>query len=298
MSEKVNYLRPLVSVIIPAYNRSDYIDQTVQSVLEQSYPNVELIVVDDGSTDGTYEKILGYGDRLTLLSHNNHENRGQSAAINLGLGKAKGQYIAILDSDDYWAVNKLEIQVAFLEKYVDIGLVYTNGYGVDENGKVIYEIYDSSHSEKNDPNLILLDCYILLPLSSLVKKEVFDRAGRFNVSYRAAQDHDMLIRIAEITEFSYLPECLFYYRRHGASISSNNQKLRWKNGYRILEQAQARYPYRSATIRKRKAVLSYRLGICSFSDRQLFSGLRHMLVAFLFDPIRAMKVLIGMEKRD
>ncbi len=96
-----------VSVIIPAYNRGDYIDQTIKSVLEQTYSNRELIVVDDGSTDGTYEKIIDYGEKLTLLTHAKRENRGQSAAINLGMENTTGKYIAILDSDDYSAVNKL-----------------------------------------------------------------------------------------------------------------------------------------------------------------------------------------------
>ncbi len=85
---------PLVTVVIPAYNRADYIEQTIDSVLDQTYPRVQLIVIDDGSTDGTYEKIEAYGNRLELLTHPGHRNKGQSASINLGLRQARGKYIA------------------------------------------------------------------------------------------------------------------------------------------------------------------------------------------------------------
>jgi len=287
-----------VSVIIPAYNRVDYIDQTIMSVLEQTYSNVELIVVDDGSTDGTYEKIKSYGDRLTLLTHKSHENRGQSAAINLGIAKAGGKYIAILDSDDYWELNKLEIQVGYLEKHPEVGLVYTNGYAVDASGENLYPIYTGSHVEYNEPDRVLLDCYILLPQNSLVRKSIYDQVEGFNESYRAAQDHDMLIRISEKTMFTYLPDALFYYRVHDDSISKKGQRVRWKNGFEILESAKKRYPYRSSTIRKRKALLNYRMGICCIAEKRLMMSVWHMLTAFFLDPIRAIKIVFGLEQRN
>jgi glycosyltransferase involved in cell wall biosynthesis len=291
-------MNSLVSVIIPAFNRVDYIDQTVRSVLEQTYPSIELIVVDDGSSDGTFEKLQNYGGGLKLLTHQNNSNMGQSASINLGLRESRGKYIAILDSDDYWAYDKIEKQVAFLERHTDVGLVYTNGYGVDSDGNMIYSFYDERHIEQNDPNAVLLDCYILLPQSSLVRKSVFDKAGYFEDQYRAAQDHDMLIRIAEITELAYLPQYLFYYRRHANSISNKNQKLRWMNGFKILNNAQKRYSYKKSTIRKRKAVLNYRLGTCFLKERDYIASALYMLKAFIFDPVRALRVVFGIERRN
>lgn len=287
---------PLVTVVIPAYNRADFIEQTIDSVLDQTYPQVQLIVVDDGSTDGTYEKIQAYGNRLQLRTHPGRGNKGQSASINLGLAQARGKYIAILDSDDYWAPGKLDIQVDFLEKHPGIGLVYTNGYAVNAQGKIIYEIYDHGHEEYNDPDAVLLDCYILLPQNSLVRKSVYDKAGFFEESYRSAQDHDMLIRIAEITTFAYLQDYLFFYRRHPGSISSTKQALRWETGFRILEQAGKRYPYKRATLRKRKAVLNYRIGMVRLKERRFLSGVLCLGHAFLLDPQRAFRVLLGMDK--
>ncbi len=290
-------MQTLVTVIIPAYNRTDYIAQTVSSVLDQTYQNVELIVVDDGSTDGTYEKILSYGERLTLLTHDGHANKGQSAAINLGLENATGKYIAILDSDDYWGLNKLEIQVNYLEEHPNVGLLYTNGYAVNASGEILYSIYSESHVEQNEPDNILLDCYILLPQNSLVRKNIYDQLAGFNESYRAAQDHDMLIQIAEKTILNYLPDNLFYYRVHDDSISKKGQRVRWTNGFKILECAKNRYPYRPSTIRKRKALLNYRLGMCCIVENQRIKALVHMLLAFSLDPLRSIKVVIGLEKR-
>lgn len=288
----------LVSVIIPAYNRSAYIDQTVQSVLEQTYPQVELIVVDDGSTDGTYQQLEAYGSRIRLLSHPHRQNKGQSAALNLGLQAAVGEYIAILDSDDYWAPDKLERQVACLQAHPDIGLVYCNGYHVDAGGAILYPFHPEGHVEPNDPDRLLLDCYMLLPQSSLVRTEVFRRAGLFDESLRASQDHDMLIRIAELTKFAYQPEYGFYYRRHGASISQNGLEQRWRNGFVILEKARQRYPYAPKTIRGRRAVLNFRLGQVYWRQQKWFRSMPRLLAAAVLDPARALGVVLGRESMD
>lgn len=288
----------LVSVIIPAYNRVAYIDQTVNSVLNQTHPAVELIVVDDGSTDGTFEKLRAFGAAIRLLTHDGHVNKGQSAALNLGLTEASGRYIAILDSDDYWAPDKLERQVAYLEAHPEIGLVYCNGYHVDDRGRELFPFHPEGHSEPNDPNSVLLDCYMLLPQSSLVRTEAFRRAGLFDEALRAAQDHDMLIRIAEVTSFAYQPFFGFFYRRHANSISVTGLERRWKNGFIILDKARRRYPYRPATIRKRLAVLNFRLGQVYWRESRLGAAFIHLLKAGILDPLRALAVVLGREAVD
>jgi len=287
----------LVTVIIPAYNRVDYVDQAICSVLDQTYSAIQLIVIDDGSSDGTIEKVQTYINHLELLSHPGHSNRGQSASINLGLERAQGKYIAILDSDDYWESEKIEKQVAYLECHPDIGLVYSNGYAVDSNGNILYSCHGDDHQETNDPGRVLLDCYFLLPQNALVRKSVYDKVGKFDESYRAAQDHDMLIRISEVTRFAYIPDYLWYYRRHSDSISSRSEMLRWKNGFRILDAARLRYPYDRSVIRKRRAVLNYRLGCCYYKDRKLVSSLTHMITAAVLDPLRAFRVVLGVERK-
>jgi len=291
---------PLVSVLIPAFNRHDYIVETVESVLAQSYPRIELIVVDDGSTDGTYETLLQYAkdQRLRLLTHPGRENRGQSASLNLGLQNAHGVYVAILDSDDLFLPSKIETQVAYLNHNPEVGLVYGMGEAVDGRGNWLYDIHSPDHIEPNDPNAVLLDCYFLLPQNALVRRSVYAQVGFFEESFRAAQDHDMLIRISEQTRFAFLPTKVFQYRRHQDSISSKGQRRRWENGFEILHRAKARYPYKSSTIRKRRALLHYRMAKVCWRER------RHVLAAFnlitsgALDPVRSLRVITGRENPD
>jgi glycosyltransferase involved in cell wall biosynthesis len=287
-----------VSVIIPAFNRARYIRQTVESVLGQTYPNIETIVVDDGSSDGTRGILEEYQDKITLLQHPQGQNRGQSASINLGLSRAEGDYIAILDSDDYWEPEKTEIQTAYLEQHPDVGLVYANGTAVNSNGEFLYNIYPARHDEESRPEKILLDCYIHLPSNSMLRKSVLDRAGRFDESFRAAQDHDMLIRIAEITRLGYINKSLYHYRRHQESISKSNQGAirRWRNGFIILDRAKNRHPYPRTVIYKRKAALHFRLFQCAMENKSILTALPHLLLAGLYDPLRACSVLLGRER--
>lgn len=279
----------LVSVIIPAFNRIDFIHETVGSVLEQDYSEIELIVVDDGSTDGTYEALQRYAieGKITLLSHENRANRGQSASINVGLKQAKGDFVAILDSDDLFAVGKLTRQVEFLNAHPDVGLVYGSGFAIDAAGNRLYQIHGESHTEPNDPNLVLLDCYFLLPQNSLVRRSVYEKVGFFAEDLRAAQDHDMLIRMAEVTKFAYIPDLVFYYRRHGDSISAKGQERRWRNGFEILRRARQRYPYKRCTIRKRLAVLNFRMGQEFWRRGTKLKAVPYLLKSACLDPVRA-----------
>jgi len=287
-----------VSVIIPAYNRARYIRQTVESVLNQSYANIETIVVDDGSTDGTREILESYTGKIRLLEHTGRQNRGQSASINLGLEHASGEYVAILDSDDFWEANKIELQIRYLEQNPDVGLVYCNGTAVNSNGEYLYDIYQTGHREENKPEKILLDCYISLPSNSIVRMPLIKKAGCFDESLRTAQDHDMLLRIAEICRLGYINNNLWHYRRHSESISKSNKGVtnRWQNGFIILEKAKNRYPYSLSVIRRRKAVLHFRLYQCAMENKSSLKALTHLLLAGLYDPARACAVLMGRER--
>ena len=286
---------PLVTVIIPCYNRDQYIKQAVDSVLSQDYSNVRLIVVDDGSTDDSRKILEEYGDKLCLLTHPGGANKGQSASINLGLEQSTGEYIAILDSDDWWAEYKLRLQVTFLESHTDVGLVYGNGYQTTASGEPKWRIYQADHAEDSDPARVLADCYFLVPNNSLVRRSVFDEVGGFDESLRAAQDHDIAIRIAEVTKIAYIPEVVFYYRRHADSISNKGTRTRWTNGFYILKKAQRRFPYKRTDVFKRKAVLHFRMGQVLKEEGSSLAAYTRFLLAFFYDPRRALAVLSGRE---
>lgn len=289
---------PKVSIVVPAYNRRDYIERTVESVLRQSYTHYELIVVDDGSTDGTFEVLSSYAaeGKLELLHHPGRANRGQSASLNLGLSVATGEYVGLLDSDDMYGPDKLEIMVAFLEAHPEVGLVYSNGYAVDDQDRILYEIYDGEHQEWNQPDAVLLDCYILLPQNAIVRRAVLETAGPFEESFRSAQDHDMIVRLAEITRFEYIPTHTFYYRRHADSISSKRQDLRWRTGFEVLRRARKRYPYRKSTIRRRLAVLHFRMAQVAGREGKWIKAAGRIALAGALDPFRGIRVLLGRER--
>jgi glycosyltransferase involved in cell wall biosynthesis len=289
MSERV----PRVSVVVPVFNRGQYIREAIDSVLAQTARDLEIIAVDDGSTDGSRAVLDSFGEAIRVIEHPNRANRGQSASINLGLRAARGEFIAILDSDDVWLPEKLAIQLGYLDAHPETGLVYGNGWAIDETGRRRYPIYGPEHREDSDANRVLLDCYFFLPTNSLVRAEIMRKAGFFDESLRAAQDHDMAIRIAEITRLAYVNESIFYYRRHSDSISVKSADRRWRNGFLILNKAAARHPYPASVIRKRRAVLHFRLGQCEAKSRRFARALSHFMLAALLDPHRALAVLTG-----
>ncbi|MCK8516786.1 glycosyltransferase family 2 protein [Methylonatrum kenyense] len=289
----------LVSIIIPAYNRGKYIRQCVQSALWQTYHPVEVIVVDDGSTDETRAILdeMATDPRLIVLEHPGRQNRGQSASLNLGIQHAKGDYINILDSDDYLEPEKLAVEVPFLASHPEIGLVYSNGWRTNADGVPFESFYPEDHREPNDPNAVLLDCYLLLPGNALVRRTAYDAVGPFEEAFRAAQDHDMLIRLAERIRFAYIAKHLFYYRMHADSISGKGKAVRWNTGFMILKRATRRFPYNKSTTRKRLAVLNYRLATVEFNNRLILKSAPKFFLAAILDPIRALKVLARLEKK-
>ena len=286
---------PKVSVIIPVYNREKFIRETVESVLTQTYPRIEVVAVDDGSTDGSRAILESFGDRIRLLEHPGRINRGQSAAINVGLRATQGEYVAIIDSDDVWAPIKIARQVAVIHGS-DYGLVYCNGDYIDENGKLLNRIFNEHHRENNRPEEVLLNCYFNVPSSSLIRRTAMEAAGEFDESLRSAQDHDMAIRLAEVTKLYYLAEPLWYYRRHPDTQSGRHADRRWLLGFVILDKAYKRYPYSLRIRNKRRAVLHFRLGQCYLETKQYLRATFHFMLAGLLDLSRALRVCVRREK--
>lgn len=287
---------PTVSVIIPCYNRGQFISETIDSVLNQTFEDFEVFCIDDGSTDETREVLQHYGNQITVLEHDGRVNKGQSAAINLGIRHARGEYIGVLDSDDLWYPDKLSQQVAFFDENPYVDIVYGNGQAINEHGNRLYEIYGPEHRENNEVNELLLNCYFLLPNNALVRSRLYEAAGYFDESLRAAQDHDMLIRLAEVGNVAYVNRPWFKYRRHANSISSQNADLRWRNGFRILNAAARRYPYPKSVVRRRRAVLRFRLAQCFAERRQYGLALFNAVLSGMLDPLRAIRVILGRER--
>lgn len=186
---------PETSVIIPTWNRRDLLVRAVESVLAQTRPVEEIIVVDDGSTDGTAAHLAErYGERILCVRQ---DNAGVSAARNRGLRLARGRYIALLDSDDEWLPEKTARQVEYLEAHPDIGMVVCNVLRVDRHGALI-DVFDRRRQIPADGPALqwVLQDPALAPLSVLMRREVYDTVGDFDEDLRTAEDLDFHLRVA------------------------------------------------------------------------------------------------------
>jgi glycosyltransferase involved in cell wall biosynthesis len=211
-------MRPKVSVIIPTYNRTRLLYSAIKSVLNQTFEDFEVIVVDDASADSTRQVVGKFKDRrIRYIRHK--ENKGGSAARNTGIKGSKGKFIAFLDDDDMWMPSKLEKQVDLISKNLEIGAVYTGVYIINKSDKIIW--CDFPLLKGNIFPIILKKNYVGSCSQVLVRKECFDRVGLFDESLSAGQDWDMWIRLAKHYQFDYVNETLVLYRVHEKRISTN-----------------------------------------------------------------------------
>lgn len=219
---------PLVSVIIPAYNSGKYIAQAIDSVLGQTYGPIEIIVINDGSTDDTGDIVKAYGDKVRSI---HQENQGPSAARNAGITGAKGEYIAFLDADDAWLPGKIEKQVKVMEKRPELGLVCSGSYVVDKDDRVITEWNMPESGEETFESVY--DQNFILCLTVMVRKECLDKVGLFDGSLFLSQDYDLWLRIIKHYPFHYVNEPLARYRVHSTNITRSIRK-RYDNNLAVV----------------------------------------------------------------
>ncbi len=183
---------PKVSVIIPTYNRLPMLKEAVNTVLSQQFEDMELIVVDDGSTDATAEEMKQYGGRVQLIQQS--QNRGVSAARNKGILHARAKYIAFLDSDDLWVNGKLKIQVSFLDENPHYPICYTDEIWIRRSKRVNPMLKHSKYSgwifEK------CLPLCIISPSSVMMKKTLFSKVGLFDEALPVCEDYDFWLRVS------------------------------------------------------------------------------------------------------
>lgn len=218
---------PLVSVIIPTYNRWPILCEAIESVLKQGYQGFELIVVDDGSEDGTADKLRRYNPRLRLFSQ---PRRGVAAARNLGVRWANGKYLAFLDSDDLWMPKKLEVQVAFMQAHPEIEICQTEEIWV-RNG---VRVNPKKRNRKPSGNVFRasLDLCLVSPSAVMMARELFDRLGGFDEAFTVCEDYELWLRVAVDIPVPLIPESLIIKRGgHEGQLSRSTWGL---DRFRVL----------------------------------------------------------------
>jgi glycosyltransferase involved in cell wall biosynthesis len=251
---------PAISVVIATYNRARYLPETIESVLRQKFNDFELIIVDDGSADDTRRVLEGYKSQIRYIYE---ENRGPSAARNLGVRHAKGSWISIQDSDDLCAPNHLETLYGYARKHPDCGMVFANGGylgGPEHNRNTIVPSAKSRRLAEQGVRLEdLFDKSIVRLQAALISKACYDALQGHDERLRISMDLDLSFRIFNRYPVAYLDEVVFYYRKHEGN-SSANQELRLAENIRVIEKLMAENPQARASLGERRvaARLAYR----------------------------------------
>ena len=205
---------PLVSIIIPIYNGSNYMREAIDSAIAQTYENIEIIVVNDGSTDNTEEIAKSYGDKIQYYKK---ENEGVATALNLAIKKSNGEYISWLSHDDVYFFSKIEKQISFLninnEKKV---ILYSDWYIMDANGKYIFAV---EHLEKHERKKLNNSFYPLLKglvhgCTLLIPREAFDKVAFFDTMLKTTQDYDLWFKLFQVYPIRHMSEKLIKSRKH------------------------------------------------------------------------------------
>jgi glycosyltransferase involved in cell wall biosynthesis len=237
---------PLVSVIIPAYNAATYIQQTLESVCRQTYKSLEIIVVDDGSTDSTSDIVSTYRSRDNRLLLIKQQNLGVAAARNAAIRASSGAFVAPLDADDIWFPDHLEKQVRCLTVAPDhVALAYSWSVDIDLDGK---ETGDFRASEIEGKVLATLISHNFIGNASatIIRRCCFEKVGLYDISLRKSQaqgceDWDLYLRIAEEFEFASVSAFTVGYRKFNQSMSRNYEQMSHSHSL-VMKAVQQRHP--------------------------------------------------------
>ena len=240
---------PLVTIVTPSFNQARFLEQTMRSVLEQDYPNIEYMVADGGSTDGSVDLIQKYSDRMKWWV--SEKDNGQADAINKGFTRASGEIIAWINSDDYYMPGAVAGAVKALADHPEVGMVFGNVRVVDETEKVLNQL------SYGDWGLVdLMSFHIIGQPAVFMRREVLEKVGHLDQSFHLLLDHQLWIRLAAEAGMQYIPELWASAHYHedcknlamAASFGSEAQ--------RIVQWMQSSDQYRSLFQQNRKQILA------------------------------------------
>jgi glycosyltransferase involved in cell wall biosynthesis len=219
--------KPLVSIVTPSYNQAEYLEETVLSVLDQDYQNLEYLIVDGGSTDGSLEIIQKYGDRLAWWV--SEPDQGQTDAINKGFSKAKGGILAWLNSDDTYLGGAVSEVVAYLQDHPEVGTVYGDANLIDEESQVI-----GKFPARQTDYQRLMRGYVHIPQqATFFRSELWKIVGPLDPTFFFAMDYDLWVRLSQQAPLKYYPRNWANFRLHGGAKSIEADDRCWPEMVRV-----------------------------------------------------------------
>lgn len=275
---------PKVSVVIPAFNASLFLDEAITSVIGQSFRDFEIVVVDDGSVDETRQVAERYPEVKYLYQ----QNRGESGARNTGIGHAEGCYLAFLDADDSFLPEKLEFQVSLLDRHPGIAIVYSDVNLCNASGTVRGLFSRQVCQPERDSSRVfqrLVRGNFLTVNSVLVRRKVLDQVGLFDESIHTFPDWDLWLRIAAEHEFSYIDLPLANYRIHENMASRDFRKM-WKGALAVRRKLITLPAFRNCPSDV-QSYGYYQLGLLNCLMGDTAEGRRHLALSFRNSSTRA-----------
>lgn len=282
-----------ISIVIPAYNASKTIEETIRSVQNQTFSDFEMIVINDGSIDQTLEVLEKISDkRLKIFSY---ENKGVSAARNRGIENAKGEFIAFLDADDLWSPDKLERQHAELEKYPDAGVAYSWTYFMEERGnsRILHPCEPIFFQGNVYPKLLVGD-FIYSGSNILVRREAVNSVGWFDSALVGCEDWDYWRRLSVQWDFVVIKKYQVYYRKSSGTASAKIEVMR-NASLKAIEKAFDEAPNDYKSLRP-ECMLNFNrycssLYLQHYRDKgDIIVGTQHTLKAIQINPLILFKI--------
>jgi len=275
----MKYEEPLVSVILPTYNRAHIIEKSIKSVLDQTFTNFELLIVDDGSDDNT-EKVVKNIDDPRIKYIKCMENKGANVARNIGISTAKADYIAFQDSDDEWYTDKLKKQVTAMQGSLpSIGVVYSGYWRMQDNKKTYIPTETTTQLEGDISYQLLMSNFIGTP-TMLIRKECFEKVGNFDEKLPRFQDWDLVIRLSKYYHFKYINEATMNAYIQTDSLTSN-QEAQFM-AYKMIFKKH----YNDFSKDKKLFIKSHEvMGIQSYLNGNAKEGKDYMWKAYKADPL-------------
>ena len=260
---------PLVTIVTPSYNQAEYLEQTINSVLGQDYPNLEYMIVDGGSTDGSLEIIRKYADRLAWWV--SEPDKGQADAINKGLSRATGKYVAWLNSDDLYLPGTIQKAVETLEKFPETGLAYGNLLSINARGEHVNTLRYQQYALED-----LLAFFIIGQPTVFMRRNVLEKVGYLSEEYHYLLDHQLWLRITVETGMKFVPRLWAAARYHPTAKNIAQAEHFGAEAFRILDWAKTQ-PKMAAVIEQ--------------SEDRIMGGLHRFNAHYLLDSGQPRKAL-------